>query len=314
LREQAPAILFQAGAAAAHRRAVRGPVWFQRRIASGAALEPALKWAARLLSPRLAVALAVAFVLVDLFVVSRAVGTPGQALASSDIGTAFALTAAGIVVHELGHLAACSRYGARHGGIGLGLYWCFPTLYAEVHGAWMLPRLQRAAVDMGGVYFQSVYVLALGLIYLATDAAAALSAIAWSHLLMLHTLNPVLKFDGYWLLADLTGSHNLHDRIRSIARQTWQALGQKVRDLPPRRDVALLIGFVTIALAYFTYVLVMLGHNIAAAASGVLHPLTVPQALANATLLALCIAMAAGVSLLLARSLTLFARENADAR
>jgi hypothetical protein len=67
-------------------------------------------------------------------------------------------------------------------------------------------------------------------------------------------------------------------------------------------------------LAYFTYVLVMLGHNIAAAASGVLHPLTVPQALANATLLALCIAMAAGVSLLLARSLTLFARENADAR
>jgi putative peptide zinc metalloprotease protein len=196
LREQAPAILFQAGAAAAQSRAVRGPVWFQRRIVSGATLAPALKWAAHLLTTRVAVALAVAFVLIDLLVASRAMGTPGQALTTPDIGAAFALTAAGVVVHELGHLAACSRHGARHGGIGLGLYWCFPTLYAEVHGAWMLPRLQRAAVDVGGVYFQCVYVFALGLLYLATDAAAVLSAIAWSHLLMLHTLNPVLKFDG----------------------------------------------------------------------------------------------------------------------
>jgi hypothetical protein len=46
----------------------------------------------------------------------------------------------------------------------------------------------------------------------------------------------------------------------------------------------------------------------------VFHPLSIPQALANATLLALCIAMAGGVSLLLARSLTLFAREKSDDR
>ena len=311
LREQAPAILFHA----AQSQAVRGPVWFQRRIASGATLEPVLKWGARLFSTRIAVALAIAFVLVDLFVVSRTVGTTNRALSAADIGAAFALTAAGIVVHELGHLAACSRYGARHGGIGLGLYWCFPTFYAEVHGAWMLPRLQRAAVDVGGVYFQCAYVFALGLFYLATDAAAVLSAIAWSHLLMLHTLNPVLKFDGYWLLADLTGSPNLHRRIRSIARHAWDTLARgQVRDLLRHPEMALLIGFVTIALAYFAYVLIMLGHNIAVAAAGVFHPLSIPQALANATLLALCIAMAGGVSLLLARSLTLFAREKSDDR
>jgi putative peptide zinc metalloprotease protein len=138
---------------------------------------------------------------------------------------------------------------------------------------------------------------------------------AWSHLLMLHTLNPVLKFDGYWLLTDLTGSRNLHQRIRSIARQAWQALAPTgAHRLPPRREMALLIGFVTIAFIYFTYVLVVLGHNLAAAASGVFQPLSVSQAVANAALLALCIVMAGGVSLLLARSLTLFARENSNDR
>jgi putative peptide zinc metalloprotease protein len=311
LREQAPAILFRVGQS----RPLRGPLWFRRRIASGAALEPALKWSARLFTTRVAIALTAVFVLVDLLVASRVVGTPGQALATADIGAAFALTAAGIAVHELGHLAACSRFGGRHGGVGLGLYWCFPTLYAEVHGAWMLPRLQRAAVDIAGVYFQCVYVFALGLCYLATDAAAVLSAIAWSHLMMLHTLNPVLKFDGYWLLADLTGSYNLHQRIRSIAGRAWQALARtQAHRMPQRREMALLIGFVTIALVYFTYVLVMLAHNIAAAALGVLHPVSALQALANGTLLALCIVMSGGVALLLARSVTLFAREDSDDR
>jgi putative peptide zinc metalloprotease protein len=309
LREQAPAILFHA--AASH--PARGPVWFRQRVVSGARLRPILQWAARLFTARLAVSLIAALVVVDVCVASRAFGVPSTSPAARDIATAFALTVVGVVVHELGHLAACNRFGARHGGMGVGLYWCFPTLYAEVHGAWLLPRLQRAVVDVGGVYLQSGYVLALGAIYLATGNEAVLSAIAWSHVLMLHTLNPVLKFDGYWLLADLTGTHNLHKWIRSIAQRAWQAVRQSA-SLPARHEMVLLLAFVTIAFVYFAYVLAMLGNSIAAAAAGTLHPISAPQALANAALLTICVVMAVGVTLLLARSLTVLARETPDDR
>jgi putative peptide zinc metalloprotease protein len=311
LREQAPAVLFHAE----ENRAARGPVWFQRRILSSSSLEPILKWAARLFTARVAIALIAALVLVEALVASRALGTPATSPAARDMAAAFALTVAGVVVHELGHLAACHRYGARHGGMGVGLYWCFPTLYAEVHSAWLLPRLQRAVVDIGGLYFQSGYVLALGAIYLGTGADAVLGAIAWSHVLMLHTLNPVLKFDGYWLLADLTGTHNLHRWIRSIAQRSWQAATlMRSRDLPAPREMVLLLAFVAIAVVYFAYLLATLGHSIATAAVGALYSLSPMQTLASAALLTIWLVMAAGLALLLARALTAFARETADDR
>ena len=310
LREQVPAILFHA----AESQAMRGPVWFRQRILSGSRLEVLLKWAARLFSIRLAIALVAGFVLVDVWVASRAFDAPTTSPVARDIVAAFALTLAGVVVHELGHLAACRRFGARHGGMGVGLYWCFPTLYAEVHGAWLLPRLQRAVVDVGGVYFQSGYVLALGATYLATGADAVLGAIAWSHLLMLHTLNPVLKFDGYWLLADLTGAHNLHRWIRSIAQRAWQAATMESQPIPSRHEMALLLAFVAIAFVYFAYLLAMLGNSIAAAAAGALHSLSAAQALGSSALLTIWLVMAVGLALLLARSLTVFARESPDDR
>jgi len=134
------------------------------------------------------------------------------------------LTVLGVLVHELGHLAACVRYHASHGGIGVGLYWCVPVFFAEVHGAWLLARQQRAVVDAGGLYLQSVYLALLGATYLVSEAPAVLAAIVCSHYLMLHTLNPVLKYDGYWLLSDLTGVHNLHQSVRRIAAGACRAL------------------------------------------------------------------------------------------
>ena len=130
---------------------------------------------------------------------------------------------------------------------------------------------------------------------------------------MLHTLNPVLKFDGYWLLADLTGAHNLHQWIRSIAQRAWRAVRQSA-SLPARREMVVLLAFITIASVYFAYVLAMLGHNIASAAAGAFHSISAAQTLASSALLATCLVMAIGVSLLLARSLTVLARETPDDR
>ncbi|HEU4626321.1 MAG TPA: hypothetical protein VFS52_16240 [Steroidobacteraceae bacterium] len=311
LREQAPAVLFNAAAG----QAVRGPVWLRGRVLSGACLAPMLNWGARLFSWRIAIVLIALLVLAEVCVAARTLGTPVSSPATHHIAAAFALTVAGVIVHELGHLAACRRFGAHHGGMGVGLYWCFPTLYAEVHGAWLLPRMQRVVVDIGGVYFQSGYVLALGVMYLATGADAVLGAIAWSHCLMLHTLNPVLKFDGYWLLADLTGAHNFHGWVRSIARRTWRAVVlMEQSPLPAPRELAVLIAFVAIAAVYFAYVLAMLGNSIAAAAAGLAHSHSSLQALASSALLGMWLVMAAGLALLLARSLTLFAREKVDDR
>jgi putative peptide zinc metalloprotease protein len=229
----------------------------------------------------------------------------------------------GVLVHELGHLSACVRYRASHGGIGVGLYWCVPVFFAEVHGAWLLARQQRAAVDAGGLYLQGIYVTSLGIAYLVTSLPAVLAAIVCTHFLMLHTLNPVLKYDGYWLLTDLTGAHNLHQSVRRIAANTWRALDLRQTVLmPDRRELTLLGGFLVAALAYFAYTFALLGDSLtntlartidawlsigpAPAAHFAMNAL---YAAGETLLLGVLLFMAGGITLLLARALSSIARE-----
>ena len=193
-----------------------------------------------------------------------------------------------------------------------------PAFYAEVHGAWMLPRKQRAAVDAGGVYLQFVFAGALGAFHLASPSPALLSAIVLTHLLMLHTLNPVLKFDGYWLLSDLAGIHNLHRRIRDTARSILHGPGTR----PTRAALGVLAAFIAIALLYFTYLLAVLGHNLGLTAAGFLFAAATADqstsallaAFGHGALLAFMLAMAIGVAVLLARSVGSVLMENSNER
>ncbi len=301
LNERVPKSLFEASAPAP---AESSPVLFRRLLLSGAQLERALTFAGSLFTRRAALLAGALFFAIEVCLALQAGHRDIVAFSTRDLALGFALTLAGILIHELGHLAACKRFGAPHGGIGIGLYWCLPAFYAEVHGAWLLPRMQRAAVDAGGVYLQAIFVGALGACQLAWPTPALTCAISLSLFLMLHTLNPVLKFDGYWLLCDLAGVHNLHRTLREIARRVVR------RDWPNRGELALLTAFVCIAAAYFAYLLQILGRNLAIAAAGMQTAVAGVDGSAPATLallgkgllLACVAALAIGIALLLARA------------
>lgn len=147
------------------------------------------------------------------------------------------LAVAGTFMHELGHAVACRYYGCRHGALGFGLYMTFPVLYMELDEAWRLQRMQRAVVDAGGLYFQALYVLVLLPVVALLPATwpAIAGCVALTGASMLFNANPLLRFDGYWLLSDLTGMPNLRQRgfeaLRTVAvhraRQLYQLLSPR---------------------------------------------------------------------------------------
>lgn len=286
------------------------PIRSRRPLLSAQVLKPLLALGRPMFSRSGATAFVALLILSEALVFSRAAESATESLSGAQIVCAATLTALGIIAHEIGHLAACSRFGAQHGGIGVGVYWCMPVFYAEVNGAWMLPRLQRAVVDSGGLYFQCWYTITLGAAYLLTGAPQILEAIVWTHFLMLHTLNPVLKYDGYWLLADLAGIANLHDFIRDTARRGGSALINGMA-LPAAKPLLVLATFALLATAYFGYVFAMLGHHIGRSLGAALHEWAAADAtptqawlVARETaLLALFVLMASSLAILFARSL-----------
>jgi hypothetical protein len=125
---------------------------------------------------------------------------------------AFCLVGLTVVGHELGHATAATRCGINPGEIGFGLYLIYPALYTELGFAWLLPSIQRVLVDLGGFYFQFLATVPLCLGYQMTHSNAYLATVISLDFLMLFSLVPFFKFDGYWLVADVLGVPNLHKR------------------------------------------------------------------------------------------------------
>jgi putative peptide zinc metalloprotease protein len=130
----------------------------------------------------------------------------------------YAGVAFGGLLHEVGHLTACARNKAEHGGIGLGLYLIFPAFYADVTNAWRLSKRGRIMVDLGGLYFQALFLSIVGIQALRGHNMALYQTNFLTLLIMVLTLNPALKFDGYWLLVDASGIHNLYPRMSAMLK------------------------------------------------------------------------------------------------
>ena len=149
------------------------------------------------------------------------------------------LTVVGGAFHELGH-ATGSRYGgAQPGAIGAGVYLLWPVFYNDLNDSYRLGRAGRLRADLGGVYFNAVYIVALMGVYGATGYRPLLLVAAVQHLVILQQFLPFVRLDGYYLVSDLAGVPDLFGRIRPLAaavllgrddRNTgWRELRPRVR-------------------------------------------------------------------------------------
>jgi putative peptide zinc metalloprotease protein len=130
----------------------------------------------------------------------------------------FGVTVLSAGFHEFGHAAAARRGGASPGVMGAGLYLVWPAFYTDVTDSYRLGRGGRLRTDLGGLYFNAIVaVLTVG-VWWVTHHDAILLLVATQILQMLRQLLPFVRFDGYHVLADLTGVPDLFQRIGPTLR------------------------------------------------------------------------------------------------
>lgn len=126
------------------------------------------------------------------------------------------LTVLGGALHELGH-ATGSRYGgAEPGVIGAGIYLLWPAFFNDLNDSYRLSRAGRLRADLGGVYFNALFMLALAGVYGLTGFQPLLVVIALQNLEILQQFLPFLRLDGYYIVSDAAGVPDLFGRIRPI--------------------------------------------------------------------------------------------------
>lgn len=152
-----------------------------------------------------------------LFGVHGAVGGVLQVLRQPVLLLAVAgLTLASLVFHEFGHASACRYGGARPGHIGFGIYLAWLALYTDVTDAYRLDRAGRLRTDLGGVYFNAVFVLGMAACYATTGQPVFLAAAFLINFEILQQLVPIVRMDGYFVLGDLAGVPDLLGLLKPI--------------------------------------------------------------------------------------------------
>ena len=193
----------------------RGTLLSERAAnAAGALLTPLFRWP-------VVVAVVVSVAAVDwwLFAVHGLGGGLRQVLRGpADLLIVLGLSLVSAVFHECGHAAGCRYGGARPGKIGVGIYLVWPAFFTNVTDSYRLSRAGRLRTDLGGLYFNAVFMLALAGVYAATSSEVLLLVIAFTHLEMLEQLMPFVRFDGYFILSDLIGVPDLFARVVPIVK------------------------------------------------------------------------------------------------
>jgi len=158
-----------------------------------------------------------------------------------DLLIVFGLSAVSAMFHECGHAAGCRYGGARPGVIGVGICLVWPSFFTNVTDSYRLSRAGRLRTDLGGLYFNLIFILALAGIYTATSADVLLLVIAVTHLEMLEQLLPFVRFDGYFILSDLIGVPDLFARVAPIVRNAVTGEPKDPRVTGLRRHARILV-------------------------------------------------------------------------
>jgi putative peptide zinc metalloprotease protein len=137
---------------------------------------------------------------------------------------AAAVVAGAKVVHELAHAVACRRFGGECREIGVLLLMGVPALYCDVTGIWMVrERRKRMIVGAAGMLAEIVLASIAILLWNASEpglfhSLCLQTAVVCSVATVVFNGNPLLRYDGYFILSDLTGVSNLGEQADAALR------------------------------------------------------------------------------------------------
>lgn len=168
-------------------------------------------------------------------------------------------------LHELGHAYATKKWGGEVHEIGIMLLVLVPVPYVDASSAWgFRDKGKRMVVGAAGIAVE-LFLAALALFVWLAAESGAVRAVAYNVMLiggistLLFNGNPLLRFDGYYVLADAVEIPNLGTRANRYLGYLFQryVLGARQADSPATAagERAWLLGYGLAAAAYRLFIM-----------------------------------------------------------
>ncbi len=169
------------------------------------------------------------------------------------------------IIHELGHAIAAKRFGCAVPGMGVALMVFWPVLYTDTTDAWRLnSKTERLWIGAAGILAELIVALICLILWILLPDGTSkqicflLATSTWLLTLAVN-LNPLMRFDGYFLLADWLGVENLQSRSFALGRWKLRRLLLGMKELPPEPEKLSLLCFAYAAWVYRFFLVLGIG-------------------------------------------------------
>ncbi len=128
--------------------------------------------------------------------------------------------------HEMGHAISCKKFGVEQGTggevhvMGIMLFFFSPIPYVDASSSWSLKsKWKRIVVGAGGMWVE-LAIAAVAAIVWARTGESTLHQVCYNVMFIasvstiIFNANPLLRYDGYYMLSDLLEIPNLMQRSR----------------------------------------------------------------------------------------------------
>jgi putative peptide zinc metalloprotease protein len=166
-------------------------------------------------------------------------------------------------LHEYGHAFVCRHFGGEVHDMGIMLLVFTPLPYVNATAAWAFrERWKRVLVGASGMVVE-LFVAAIAAMVWASTGTGTINALAYNMVLvasvstLVFNANPLLRFDGYYILSDLIDVPNLHKRAgqawRYWVERYWFGMREQVAVEAPSKTRKGLIGLGVFGAMAFVY-------------------------------------------------------------
>ena len=141
------------------------------------------------------------------------------------------------ILHELGHGLTCKHFGGECHEIGIMILVLTPCMYCNVSDSWMLPsKWHRALIGAAGILVEVTLAAICTFIWWFTEPGLlhylCLNVMFVSSVsTLLFNANPLLRYDGYYILSDIVEIPNLRQKASTILSRK---MGDWFMGLEPR--------------------------------------------------------------------------------
>lgn len=171
------------------------------------------------------------------------------------------------ILHEFGHGLSCKHFRGECHEIGLMFLVFTPCLYCNVSDSWMLPnKWHRVMIGAAGMYIELTMASIATFLWWFSEPGVLLNQLCLSVMFIcsVSTLifngNPLLRFDGYYIMMDIAEIPNLRQKATEILKRfmVGLCLGLEQPENPflPQKN-HFFFGFYTIAAVIYRWVIVL---------------------------------------------------------